>query len=489
MTKVVAYIRVSYRDQQKGYSPETQRQILQDYAQGHDLEIVKTFASQESAYRLGREEFSEMISYLEKHRTIRGVLVYKVDRSSRNMYDYGYLVDKLGIRIISVTEQFPDNAAGRWMADQLAATARFYSAQIGENSSRGMKTKAKQGLYPTYAPLGYVNVTRGDRKVIEIDPVVGPMVRDLFIRYARTDDSLSTLTSWALQRGLRSRYGNPMHKSALHKLLQNPVYYGDFVWRGELHHGTHEALIERSLFDAVQAKLEGRGAPRVIRREFPYRGLVFCGYCGHQLTAEMKKGRYVYYHCTTKRSECPQPYYSQDRLGERLREVLEQVRLTQENADELFALVIKDNETAKKERAARKIQLRAEEQRITERMDAMYEDRLDGTISEEEWLRRDRQQTTRLNMVREELRRLNPSGDFEMDDVRTIIELAQRLPERYMRQSHEERALVLKALISNCVMTSESVDPVYKEPFAAIAKWRRSPAWLPGEDSNLQPFG
>jgi len=481
MKKAVAYERVSYLrkkedDQPDSYSFETQRQALMEYAAGHDLEIIKTFVEKKSAFSPGRGEFERMLDFFRANSGVTTLLVYKIDRSSRNLFDYGTLVDKLGVEIISVTEDLPNNSAGRLIGDSLAAFSRFYSAQLAERTSAAMLTKARSGVYPTYAPIGYVNKDRN----ISIDPVLGPLIRELFIQYARTDSSLHDLAEWAKARGLRSRYGNDMKKGTIHNILQNVVYVGRFKWLGDVYEGSHESLISEELFQAVQTKMHGRGAPRVVRREFPYRGLVFCGYCGCQLTAEFKKGKYIYYRCTESRGKCEQGRYTQEQLSERLLTVLENIRMTKENAKELMELVLRDSEEHRRGRIAKRIQLKAEEQGIIERMDAMYEDRLDSVITEEQWLRRNHVQETRLHTVRQELGRTSSDGSFNQEAIETTLELAQRLPDLYLRKSHDERARALKIVSWNCTITADNLEPVYKEPFAAIAKWRRSPAWLPG---------
>jgi site-specific DNA recombinase len=69
--RAVAYIRVSTEEQaEHGYSVEVQEQALEDYAEGHGIEVVETFTHAESAYELGRREFERMVKLLERDRTI-----------------------------------------------------------------------------------------------------------------------------------------------------------------------------------------------------------------------------------------------------------------------------------------------------------------------------------------------------------------------------------------------------------------------------------
>ena len=481
MRKAVAYERVSYIHKREGdepdsYSLETQRQAITNHAMQHDFEIVATFSEIHTAFSLGRPEFERMVEFLESHKDVRALLVYKLDRLSRNAYDYSRLTDVLNVQPISVTEDFPEDLMGRYMQDSMVSIARLYSAQLGKRSSAGMTTKAKSGVYPTYAPTGYIN----KNKNISIDPVSGPMIREMFVKYARSDCSVNDLVTWARDRGLRSRQGNVMKKSAIHNILTNPVHVGRFRWKGEVLQGSHEALIAEDLFQIVQNRLSSRGKPRVVRREFPFRGFVRCGYCGCQLTAEFKKGKYIYYRCTESRGKCEQGRYTQEQLSKRLLPVLENIRMTREDALELMELVTNDTEQAKEQRRVDARHLRSEEASIIERIDSMYEDKVDGIITEEIWLRQNDRQNARLAGIREELASLEEEVLFDPGTAATVLELAQRLPELYLRKSHEERVRALKVVSWNCTLKNDNVEPDYKEPFAAIAKWQRSSSWLPG---------
>ena len=73
-----------------------------------------------------------------------------------------------------------------------------------------------------------------------------------------------------------------------------------FVWKGKTYQGNHEPIINRELWDKAQAVLDGRNSrpTRKTKREFAFSGLIRCGHCGSAVVAEMKKGRYVYYHCS-----------------------------------------------------------------------------------------------------------------------------------------------------------------------------------------------
>jgi len=296
----------------EGYSIPAQRQILQDYAKGHELSIVGVFEEAESAFKPGRPKYGEMLHFLRKHREVTGVLCYKIDRIARNLQDYSALDEMPGVSIISATEALPENSTGKLIGTVQAAFSRYYSEQLGERVSLGMLTKAKRGMWPTRAPIGYLN-DESTRQIVR-DPERASLVQELFETYVQRDIPLSELVEWAEARGLRARGGGRLARSEIHKLLTNPAYYGKVPWKGILYDGLHEPLVSKALFDRVQERLDSKSSP-LTKRSFAYRGLLECGYCGCRITSSLEKKKYVYYHCTHGRGNCQQPYITEDRLG------------------------------------------------------------------------------------------------------------------------------------------------------------------------------
>ena len=79
---------------------------------------------------------------------------------------------------------------------------------------------------------------------IDVDPVRGPLVAKVFELYATGGYSLAALRTKAREIGLTHRARHrPMTKSELHRMLQNPIYTGDFRWLGKIHRGSHTPLI------------------------------------------------------------------------------------------------------------------------------------------------------------------------------------------------------------------------------------------------------
>lgn len=101
--------------------------------------------------------------------------------------------------------------------------------------------------------------------------------------------------------------GQRILKSGIAHMLQNAVYCGLLPWCDEGSIGTHKPLVTTEQFDTVQRIMHGRNKNNsgFGVKDFAYRGLFTCGTCGCMLTAEIKKGKYVYYRCTGNRGSCP----------------------------------------------------------------------------------------------------------------------------------------------------------------------------------------
>jgi len=476
--KVVTYVRVSTEEQaRQGYSIETQRNMLRDYADGHKLQVVREFEESHSAYKPGRPEFEAMLRFLRKRRDVTGVLVYKLDRLARNLSDYSALEEMEGVTIISATEALPDGASGRFVASIHAATSRYYSDLLGERVKHAARTKVQKGGWPGPAPTGYVNDTESKR--ILPDPVMGPIVQRVFEKYAREDISLSRLVDWARDLGLRTRKGGVLAKGPLHHVLTNPIYYGTVRWEGDLYPGNHEPLVTKALFDRVQERLQGKSSP-LTKRSFPYRGLMRCGHCGCSITASLIKRRYRYYHCTRGRGHCDQRFLSEDEIGRLFLPAVEGVHISESLARTLLDEIKEEGRRRNREARVRIRLIKEELGELHEIRDRGYEDKLKGKLSEERWLDLESRWSEREDQLKSQIDSLDSSEGPAEDEAIATFKLLQRAPELYQRQSHPERVRLLRTLLSNSILEDGKLDPIYRKPFDLVAEGVSRSIWLLG---------
>ncbi|SKB74489.1 recombinase family protein [Sphingopyxis flava] len=324
MREAVLYARVSTPDQEKeGYSIPAQVKLLEDYAAQNGIDIVSRHIDVETARKSGRKAFEEMLRHLRRRSQVRILLVEKTDRLYRNIKDWA-TIDELGIEVHFVKENVVMSegcrSSEKFVHGIKVLMAKAYIDNLGEERSKGMVEKAQQGIWPSCAPIGYNNVVDvSGRKVIAVDPERGALVSRLFDWFSTGEHSLKSLADKARAAGLTYRKsGKPIGTSTVHNILRSRIYTGAFEWMGVTYAGLHVPLTSSALWDAVQTVLDRRSHDSTHSRveDFAFRGLAKCGHCGCALVAEIKKGRYIYYHCSGYYGKCPEPYVRQERLEE-----------------------------------------------------------------------------------------------------------------------------------------------------------------------------
>jgi site-specific DNA recombinase len=194
------------------------------------------------------------------------VVVYKIDRLTRSLADFAKIVDVLDAAeasFVSVTQAFSTTTSmGRLTLNVLLSFAQF-EREVGAERIRDKvaASKAKGMWMGGGVPLGYEAV---DRKLVII-PEEAAVVRDIMQRYLRATsiralveelEQARMLSKLRTSRGGRTSGGHPFKRGALLWLLKNPIYAGEVSHKGKIYPGQHEAIVDRELYDAVQAKLK-----------------------------------------------------------------------------------------------------------------------------------------------------------------------------------------------------------------------------------------
>lgn len=111
-------------------------------------------------------------------------------------------------------------------------------------------------------------------------------------------------------------------------------------------------------------------------------------HCGCSITADIHKGKYVYYHCTGKKGGCKKPAIREDRLEKLLAETVEAIRIDDEVIEWIIDALKISHKDEKKFHAEQLSKLQGEVRKRQERLDAAYDDKLDGLIGEDTWRRK-----------------------------------------------------------------------------------------------------
>ncbi len=484
MKPAVIYARVSSRDQEReGYSIPAQRKLLRDYAEKHGFSVLFEFVDVETAKTPGRARFGEMVKFLESNPDKRTILVEKTDRLYRNFRDYLTLED-LEVEIHLVKEgQVLSKAAKsqtKLMHGFQVVMARNFIDNLKEEVRKGMREKAEQGIFPGKAPFGY----RNDKlnHTIEIDEKSSPVVRRIFEAYAGGSCSLAEMA-----RVFSKETGRKVYKGSIGKILKNLFYSGSFYWEGRLYPGKHQPIVSEELRLRVQTVFRDHHRPKYGKQQFAFSGLLRCAYDGCGVTAERKKGRYVYYHCSGYRGKCQLPYFREEQLGERLGEVLRGIHIPQDVLAGIEEALLHDDEGRRAASEQRKKDLESQVEGLRNRIEKAYVDKLDGRISEEFWQERDLSWRTREQEILREISAFDRNEPKRILDATRILELAHKAYFQYVRQDPPEKAKLLRIVLSNCAIDCVSLYPTYRKPFDLIFQAARTKGWQAWGDSNSRP--
>jgi len=475
--RAVLYVRVSSKDQEKeGFSIPAQRRVLREYATSRGLVITQEFEDVETAKSSGRTGFNQMLGYLTQHqRACRTILVEKTDRLYRNLKDWVTL-DGLDLEIHFVKENAivsPNSRSSeKLMHGMKVLMARNYIDNLSEETRKGMTEKARAGIYPSYAPVGYRNTDSPDgKRVIISDPNTAPLITELFGRFATGRYSLKALVRELNREGFKLR-GRDLHSSVVHQILRKRLYTGDFDWDGTRYEGLHEPLVTRECWQRVQELLDARAEnkTRKVKHDFAFTGLVRCGHCGCMLVGELKKGRYVYYHCTGNRGKCPEPYTRQEVLTREFAKILQELVIPQPILEWLGDAVLTSDQTeqAAREQAIKRLQARHDQ--IEVRVETMYIDKLDGRITQEFFDRNSVTWRSEQESLLQKIRNIQIAAPLPIDQAVDMLRLTSRASELFLQQAAAEQRRFLQVVCENAAWQNGELRTNLFEPFEILRR-------------------
>ena len=275
VVKVALYTRVSSEKQDVDLSISAQIRALKDYALRNNFEVVREFVDQAESGRTSRRPvFQEMIGLArQSRRPFDAILVWKLSRFARNREDsiiYKSLLRRHGIQVISINEPIDESPTGRMMEGIIEVLDEFYSANLAQDVTRGMREAASRGFWVSArTPYGYrrAKVRDGERlrATLEPDPDICWVLNRIFglaLSGMGTKEIAKSLNS----EGIPSAKGKLWGRGRVHAILVDELYTGTLIWgvHGKYHkaaqlepvrvEGAFPALVDRNTFDQVQRK-------------------------------------------------------------------------------------------------------------------------------------------------------------------------------------------------------------------------------------------
>ena len=483
MIKYFIYCRKSSEDEERQVlSIEAQLTELREFAKLNGLFVVREYYESKTAKEPGREVFNEMLGEIEKG-SATGILAWNPDRLARNSIDGGkiiYFVDTLKIVALKFpTFWFEATPQGKFMLSVAFGQAKYYTDNLRENILRGIRQKIRRGELSAKAPIGYFNEPR--LRTIEPDKKTFRKVKESLEAFAEGEYTLTAIQRKMFSLGLVGKQGKALHLASVRSILENPFYYGHFLYRGEVHPGSHKPMITKKLFDKIQIALVANGKPRKKRgaKNFQFLGFATCGVCGYAITAErhIKKSglQFIYYRCThkSKTIKCTENHFLREtEFAKQTQELCQKVSLPDEWRDEFLA---KLGEWEKESHLSSDLfaqNLRISISDLKAKLDRLMDGYLDGGFELSEFQQKKNALMSEKKTLEEKLSDFERKGNHWLELVRNWILLANQAQNLASGEKFEEMKTFLKTIGSNPRITSGTLSVEFKKPFSYLAEFQ-----------------
>jgi site-specific DNA recombinase len=479
MSKYVLYARKSSESEERQVkSLDAQETEMLLVAERENLEIVEIIRESHSAKTTGqRPEFNRMIKGIQSGK-YTAILTWAPDRISRNAGDLGVVIDLMDAGklecVKTYSQTFYNDPYSKFMFMMLGSQAKLENDQKSLNVKRGNREKLKRGDWISSAPFGYLNDKA--TKTIATDPDRAPYLSKMFELYATGLYSFKQLSNHLYEQGLRTQTGKKVHGGNIQRILSRTFYYGVMESNGKFYPANHEPLISQKLFEQCQELSGNKSRPRAKTKGFTLSGFIKCESCGCAVTAEIKKGKYIYYHCTNGRGACTQKSFNanEQSLHKFIAKDMEKLHITQKMVDLVYKAKLEELEqSGEYHNHALDTALKAQEM-LSKRKSRLVDTYTAGDIDEALYRQKlqeiDREQINLTQQIKQSEKN-NPDPRATIELVYSLFKRGNTMSKRYLDVLDDEKRIMLSESLSNSTMLNREMAQIqYKSPYDMFAR-------------------
>ena len=480
-------------------SIEAQLFELREFAKKENLNIVREFVESKTAKEPGREIFNDMVACIEKNEA-EGILAWHPDRLARNSIDGGriiYLVDTGKITTLKFpTFWFDPTPQGKFMLSIAFGQSKYYVDNLSENIKRGIRQKLRNGIWPAWAPLGYLN-DKNQRKIV-VDKEKAKYIKRAFEMYSTGEYPLAQLRKIINSIGLVGKKNKVLSVSNYQYMLKNPIYCGIIRYKGELYDGKHEPIITKKLFDKCQEVMARKSKPKTPKlKPYIYRGLFRCGECGCFITTETQKG-HNYLRCTKRKVRCSQKYAREDAITSQIKKEIQKVSLCSAWAKNCINELEKEKMEKAQAESSFAQKVRNELAENEQKLDRLLDLHLDGSLSQTEYVAKKQKLVLAKKDLKEKLSAFERKSHNRFELMIQFIKEANQAENIALQENPERIRDFLKKIGSNFRIADRTLVLDFKNAFKIAEKYHaealcaeatsydftKSENWRRGRDSN-----
>jgi DNA invertase Pin-like site-specific DNA recombinase len=466
--KVGLYIRLSEADENKNYETESesvinQRNLLMDYIKQNGFVFIDEYVDDGfTGTNFDRPAFKKMLEDIEEGR-INTVITKDLSRLGRDYIQCGYYVEEYfpskKIRFISILDQVDTflETANNDIAPFKALFNDMSSKETSKKIRLILKNKKEQGKFIGSAPCyGYMRDPLDKGKLIP-NPDYAPIVKTIF-KMADSGVGMSNITTYLNNRGFetpsiikmknpnRKGYNHIWTRASVNKILKNKMYIGDMVQNVQtklsyksqkkisldksywiIVENTHEPLVDREVFERIQNSPARTRITYKSREKRLFENLLYCKECGCALSiANRRHLNYWSINCNKysrdpKRRLC-EPHFAEynnleivllEKIKSTCKKSLEKINISN-LAETLANLNMNQEDSTNKQN-----ELNLKKIELQRKQDMLYEDKFNGIVSVDSYLRLS-------GKIEQDLKRIN-NQLTELDNTKITIDMKQEI--------------------------------------------------------------
>jgi site-specific DNA recombinase len=480
--RVGTYTRRSTDEDNQPYSIDVQNDSLDSYVNSQPgWRIVKKFTDDASGATSDRDGLQKALK-AARAGLIDVLLVYRVDRFSRNLRDMVTLLDELDMVSVvfrSATEPFDTSTPmGRMLVQMLGMFAQFERDTIVDRVISGMENKAAKGKWKGgRRPFGYT-VDKDAQRLIPLEDEAA-IVRLIFDLYTRDRIGSNGVAAMLTERGHRTTTGKHWSPQQVLRVLANRIYLGELTFRNITVTNTHTPIVSDDIFGQAQRLLEQRGESLSYRAasgsDYLATGRINCPQCGKAMIGTRATGRtktYRYYTCWTLArygpSKCDFPRLNADALDNA---ILDAAVTFYRSQHDLIAEAVaaarqqhnNDNGSRTAELAAIEAKLAQTTAKIDRYLDAFEEGKMDPEAAQDR-VNQHRATQKQLRVRRDELQ-LELDAEPTEPDRATLHEVSRHINKIITAGNTNQRKALIEVLIARIKITGpDRIVPVFRVP-------------------------
>ncbi len=459
-------------------SNDAQLSRILDYVKGKGLEEWKTFKLKESSTKGYRIKFQEIIEIIKKSKETIAVVVDTVDRLQRSfresvIFDELRREDKVELHFYreNLVINKKSNSADILRWDMGVMFAKSYVLQLSDNLKRKHDKMREDGEITGMPAIGYKSLYNDNplrmRRIDVVPDDKAHFIVRIFEEYAKGDVSVKTLADRMYKIGFRSRVNERVNQAMIFKILNDSFYYGYAYSRTHdlRYRHAYKPIISKELFDKCQEVMErhNKVPTKYASKPFIFRGLIVCAKCGGVIGGQLKKEKYTYYSCSGYK-DCKRVSVTEDMLLEQVYKALD-FKLSDKKIGEITEALKEIGENENRFYRQSINSLKTEHDKYEARIKKMYEDKLDGRITDEMYDSFLKEYKEKQADVLDQMKDHSDADEHFYITANTTLNIAKRAKEIFISSEVEEKRQFLGFLLQNCVLNEKTLGFTLRSPF------------------------